>query len=152
MEEMMSTVVRALEGQALQVLSDTVTLKLRSADSQNAMAVMHIDLPAGSFVPPHSHGKEEEGYFVLSGELLMHLDGKEVPVAAGDFIHVPSGHLHGYRNPHAAPCRMLAWTVGGAMDQFFTDMHSEIRSMPDDLPKMPPILQKHGIHMPPPEQ
>ena len=147
----MSTVVRAGEGQTLQVLSDTVNLKLRSADSQNAMAVMHIDLPTGSFVPPHSHGKEEEGYFVIAGELMMHLDGQEVHVRAGDFIHVPSGNLHGYRNPFATPCRMLAWTVGGAMDQFFIDMHSEIRNMPDDLPRMPPILEKHGIFMPPPK-
>lgn len=147
----MTKVVRPDEGRKVRVLSDLVNIKLTAKESQNAMAVMTIDLPPQSFVPPHSHAVEEEGYFVLAGEMLMHLAGKEVVVSQGDFIHVPAGQMHGYRNPHATACKMLAWTIGGAIDEFFVEMGDKIRDLPQDLAHMPAILERHGVFMPPPE-
>lgn len=140
-------IVRNDEGRQVQVLSDKVCIKLASNESARQMTVVTVDLPAGGFVPPHTHAEEEEGYYVLAGAMTMQLGDESVEVGTGDFAYVPQGTIHGYRNASSLPCRFLAWTVGGAIDRFFVEMGETIREMPEDLPKMPAILEKYGIRM-----
>jgi uncharacterized cupin superfamily protein len=49
--------------------------------------VVHMILAAGkeSFVP-HSHEREEEWMYILSGSGTADIDGEEVAIAAGDFL------------------------------------------------------------------
>ena len=141
------TVLQSQVGQTLQVLSDRICIKLKSTASANRMAVMTVEVPPEGFVPPHTHDKEEESYFMLEGTMLMQLGSQELTIAPGDFVHVPAGTIHGYKNNSHQGVRFLAWSVGGAIDEFFTEMAETIREMPDDLPKMPAILEKYGIQM-----
>lgn len=141
------TVLHSQEGQHLQVLSDRLCIKLKSDDSPNRMAVMTVEVPPTGFVPPHTHAKEEECYLMLEGIMVMQLGSEELTIEPNDFVHVPVGTIHGYRNDSDRPIRFLAWSVGGAIDEFFTEMSEEIREMPDDLPKMPAILAKYGVQM-----
>jgi quercetin dioxygenase-like cupin family protein len=141
------TVLRSQAGQTLQVLSDRICLKLKSAASPNRMAVMTVEVPPGGFVPPHTHAQEEESYFMLEGTMVMQLGSQEWTIAPGDFVHVPAGTIHGYKNDSNQCVRFLAWSIGGAIDEFFTEMAEQVREIPDDLPKMPAILEKYGIQM-----
>lgn len=65
-------VTRRDEGQVLQVLGDRVTVKLPSGRSPHGMSIVDVVLPPGSGTPCVTHDKEEEVYFLLEGELLMH--------------------------------------------------------------------------------
>lgn len=141
------TVLRGQAGETLQVLSDRICLKLKASDSPHRMAVMTVEVPPTGSVPPHTHDKEEESYFMLAGTMVMQLGSQELTIETGDFVHVPAGTIHGYRNDTHQPVRFLAWSVGGAIDEFFTEMSEQIREMPNDLPKMPAILEKYGIQM-----
>lgn len=141
------TVLRNQTGQTLQVLSDRVCIKLKSAASPNRMAAMTVDVPPGGGVPPHTHTKEQESYFMLEGTMVMQLGSQELTIEPGDFVHVPAGTVHGYKNDSDRCVRFLAWSIGGAIDEFFTEMAEKVRVLPDDLPKMPAILEKYGIQM-----
>lgn len=141
------TVLRSQAGQTLQVLSDRVCIKLKSTASPNRMAVMTVDVPTGGFVPPHTHAKEEESYFMLAGTMIMQLGSQELTIEPGDFVHVPAGTIHGYKNESSQDVRFLAWSIGGAIDEFFSEMSETVRDLPDDLSKMPAILEKYGIQM-----
>ena len=140
-------IVRSEEGKQVQVLSDQVCIKLASSESSRSMSVFTVHLPPSGFVPPHTHAEEEEGYYVLAGSMTMHLGNEQFAMDTGDFVHVPEGAIHGYRNDGTEPCRFLAWTVGGPIDQFFIEMSDKIKNMPEDLPKMPEILSKFRIQM-----
>lgn len=139
------TLVRALEGQLLQVLNDRVCIKHPSQDSQNQMSVFTVEVPPGSFLPPHAHVQEEESYFMLKGSLEMKIGQEDVTLYPGDFVYVPSGMAHGYANKSEEPVLFLAWSVGGPIDHFFTEMAQEVRTLPDDLPIMGQILTKYGV-------
>lgn len=140
-------IVRSQEGRQVKVLSDDVCIKLASDESSRQMSVVTVDLPPGGFVPPHTHADEEEGYYVLDGEMKMFLGAELVELKAGDFVHVPEQTVHGYRNDSSRPCRFLAWTVGGPIDRFFIEMSENVREIPQDLPKMPDILARYRIRM-----
>lgn len=131
----------------IQVLSDQLRLLMRSTDSPFQMSAMVVDVPPGGAVPPHTHDKEEEGYFVLDGELALTIAGDTRTLAAGDFGHVPPRTAHGYANRGAAPVRFLAWTVGGPIDAFFEAMSQQVRQMPQDAAAMQEITSRYGVQM-----
>lgn len=140
-------IVRPSDSAPLRVLDDTLQLLLRFEDSPHGMAAMTVAVPPGSGVPPHRHGAEEEGYFVLEGELLLTLDGQEHRLRVGDFAHIPPGTLHGYRNLGSDVVRFLAWTVGGPIDRFFVEMSEQVHVMPDDAPAMMALAQRYGVEL-----
>lgn len=131
----------------IQVLSDQLRLLLRSSDSPSQMSAMVVDVPPGGFVPPHTHAKEEEGYFVLEGELALTIGEETCALGPGDFGHVPPRVLHAYANAGSKPVRFLAWTVGGPIDEFFVAMSQGVRQMPRDAGAMHEITQRFGVQM-----
>jgi quercetin dioxygenase-like cupin family protein len=140
-------IVRAFEGQPIQVLGEQIWIKHASQDSQSQMSVVVVEVPAGSSVPPHTHAQEEESYFMLKGSLVIRIDQETVTLQPGDFAYIPKGTAHGYENVAQDPAQFLAWSVGGAIDRFFVEMAEQVKTFPDDLAKMGQILAKYGVVM-----
>jgi quercetin dioxygenase-like cupin family protein len=63
---------------------------------------------------PHFHRTFTESFYVLAGNLRIY-DGRGwIDAAPGDFVHVPEGGLHGFRNESGAPATMLIHFAPGA--------------------------------------
>jgi mannose-6-phosphate isomerase-like protein (cupin superfamily) len=69
---------------------------------------------------PHFHRALAESFFVLTGQVRIY-DGEEwVTTGPGDFVHVPAGGLHGFRNVADAPASMLLhFTPGAPREGYF---------------------------------
>lgn len=137
--------VHAHEGTQLRVLGDLVSIKVPSARSLHRLAAVTVQVPPSSFVPVCRHRIEEECYFVIEGELTVMLDAEERVLKAGDMAHIPPGTPHGYRNASAAPARLLAFSVGGPIDQFFIELSEKVQAMPRDAAAMHALMQLYGI-------
>ncbi|WP_341675694.1 cupin domain-containing protein [Niveibacterium sp. SC-1] len=138
-------IIRKAEGHEVVVLRDRVNIKVASEQSPFGMSIVVVDVPPNSGTPCVAHAKEEEVYFILSGELFMHTPTERHTLRAGDMVHLPPGTPHGYRNPGDHDAQFLAWTVGGPMDKFFTNMAERVRALPDDLPQMVAVLEEFGV-------
>ena len=69
------------------------------------------------------HRVAEEYYYVLSGHGLAILDGREYPLAPGDFLRLPPGTTHGFVTGDE-PLEMLDIHTPGSRpdrDVFFAD-------------------------------
>jgi mannose-6-phosphate isomerase-like protein (cupin superfamily) len=70
--------------------------------------------PEASGPLPHFHRTISESFLILSGTMRIH-DGRGwVDTHPGDFIHVPQGGIHGFRNESGAPASMLLHFAPGA--------------------------------------
>lgn len=138
-------VTRREEGQVLQVLGDRVTVKLPSSRSPHGMSIVDVVVPPGSGTPCVTHDQEEEVYFLVEGELLMHTPTEHHHLHPGDLVHLPPLTPHGYRNPGQQPARFLAWTIGGPMDQFFARIAQDVQELPRDLPRMQAAMDAFGV-------
>ncbi|RZL38884.1 MAG: cupin domain-containing protein [Pedobacter sp.] len=49
--------------------------------------------------PPHIHSNEDEIIYIVSGEFIVYLDGKDIPLKTGDTAFIPRGTLHTVINP-----------------------------------------------------
>ena len=69
---------------------------------------------------PHFHRTMSESFFVLSGIVRLHTGGGWIDAAPGDFVHVPPGGIHGFRNESGAPASLLIlFTPGAPREPYF---------------------------------
>ncbi|MGH9891065.1 MAG: cupin domain-containing protein [bacterium] len=62
----------------------------------------------------HSHHREEEWIYILSGQAIAEIDGAEYEVGPGDFMAFPTPSVaHHLRNP--CPLTMLSSGPGGEL-------------------------------------
>jgi mannose-6-phosphate isomerase-like protein (cupin superfamily) len=62
----------------------------------------------------HFHRTFSESFFVLSGSVQLYDGSDWVDGRAGDFLHVPEGGLHGFRNESGEPASLLILFAPGA--------------------------------------
>ncbi len=92
--------------------SEIIGTRLSTLVGLSRTGVSLVRIPAGkeSFVY-HSHQREEEWIYVISGRGVAEIDDEEFEVAAGDFVGFPTPSVaHHLRNPYD---ENLVYLVGG---------------------------------------
>lgn len=70
--------------------------------------------PEPSGPGPHFHRSISESFFVLTGTVKIFDGARWIDSAPGDFVHVPAGGIHGFRNESGEPASMLLHFAPGA--------------------------------------
>jgi mannose-6-phosphate isomerase-like protein (cupin superfamily) len=85
------------------------------ASTNGQFGLYRWDMAAAPSGPgPHFHRTISESFYVLSGTIRL-FDGTDwIDGHAGDFLFVPEGGLHGFRNESGAPAAMLILFAPGA--------------------------------------
>lgn len=87
--------------------------------------------PAGGGPGPHYHRTMSEAFFVLSGRVRLH-DGREwVDGHQGDFLYVPPGGIHGFRNEVDEPASMLMLFAPGAPREAYFEGFAQLADLTD---------------------
>lgn len=139
------SIVRAAEGETLNVLGVAVRFLCRAEDTHHAWSLMEHVIPANAGPPLHQH-PWDEAYFVIAGEVEFQIGERRDRVRAGDFIYAPSGTMHAFHGVSQVPARMLIFDVPAHAEAFFRELHSEVTEVPCDLLKLPAIGARHGLH------
>ncbi len=63
---------------------------------------------------PHFHRTMSESFFVLDGVVDIYDGRRWVPCTSGDYVYVPAGGLHGFKNRSGNPASMLLLFSPGA--------------------------------------
>lgn len=80
-----------------------------------------IDVPAGHMPPLHVHHAEDEGFYVIHGEVTVFLPGHEIRCGPGDFAWAPRGVPHAYRVGDR-PARWLVLSTPSGFERFVADV------------------------------
>ncbi|WP_249039672.1 quercetin 2,3-dioxygenase [Archangium gephyra] len=74
--------------------------------------------PAGEMIPAHFHEKHTETFFCLDGSMNMRVNGEQLTLAPGDFVHAPARTIHAYQlKSHYT--RMVGLLTPGLFEPFF---------------------------------
>ncbi len=93
-----------------------LTAKLEFGQSPD-FAVFEGPLPPESVgPPPHIHRSDDEAFYVLDGSVQFISDAAPQVCAAGSFVFVPRGTVHGFANPATAPATVLVVTSPRAIE------------------------------------
>jgi quercetin dioxygenase-like cupin family protein len=82
---------------------------------------------------PHFHRTFSEAFYVLDGTVGLYDGSGWVDAVVGDFLYVPEGGIHAFRNDGDAVAKMLIlFAPGIARERFFTEIaeiHASGRSL-----------------------
>ena len=67
-----------------------------------------VRLEAGEDFRAHYHNVMEENFYILEGEVVIVVDGKENLLSVGDMIHIEPGEIHYLINRADVPVLMVA--------------------------------------------
>jgi mannose-6-phosphate isomerase-like protein (cupin superfamily) len=82
--------------------------------------------PAGG-AGPHFHRTFSESFYVLAGTVQVYDGTRWVDSSAGDFLYVPEGGVHGFRNDQAASMLIL-FAPGPPRERYFEELAEIIES------------------------
>ena len=139
------SIVHRGEGEVLNVLGVAVRFLCRAENTHQAWSLMETEIPENAGPPPHHH-PWDEAYFVTAGEVEFQLEGRIERMQAGDFIYAPGGTVHAFHGVSSPPARMLIFDAPAHAEAFFKDVSREVTELPRDLPKVPEIGDRHGLH------
>ena len=70
--------------------------------------------PEPSGPAAHFHRSISESFYTLSGTVRIYDGRRWIDTVPGDFVHVPAGGVHAFRNESGAPASMLLHFAPGA--------------------------------------
>jgi len=71
------------------------------------LSVIEEFMPPGAAEIRHYHERAQQFFYILSGEVLMEVEGETTLIKAGSGIRIRPGAKHQVRNPSSSPVRVL---------------------------------------------
>jgi quercetin dioxygenase-like cupin family protein len=111
--------VPAGQGATTWFSGDTYTIKASGESTDGSLGLVEATVPPGGGPIAHAHTRTDEAFYVLSGELEI-LDGARTFVArTGDFVFIPRGIRHRFKNTGVHGVRMLFMFTPGGEESVF---------------------------------
>lgn len=110
------------EGRTIGVVGDIFRLLATGEDTDGRYAVMEAIVPPGGGPPPHIHSREEEGFYILEGEITFQLGEERFVAEAGTFANMPVGSLHSFKNESGKPAKMLISVAPAGLEKMFLEV------------------------------
>lgn len=101
------------EGEDLWVLGGLYTYKAVGSENGDAYTMIEVQGP-GIATPHHIHEREEEGFYVVGGEVTLIIGEESINAGPGTFAFVPRGTPHGFRLESRDAKLLLLLTPGAA--------------------------------------
>ena len=85
----------------------------------------HATFPVETFVPPHTHTKQDEYIFVIDGRIDLLIDGRRTSAGTGDLVRMPRGIPHAFFNNSGEPVTALFWAApAGRLAELYPRLHN----------------------------
>lgn len=78
--------------------------------------------PPGGGPPPHVHSREEEGFYILEGEITFQVGENRILATAGMFANIPVGTPHSFKNESCNPAKILISVAPAGLEQMLFEI------------------------------
>ena len=110
------------QGRTIAVVGDVYRFLATGEDTNGKYALWEALVPPGGGPPPHVHSREEEGFYILEGEITFTINGERVVATAGTFANMPVGTPHSFKNESDKPARMLISVAPAGLEKMFFEV------------------------------
>lgn len=110
------------QGRTIAVVGDVYRFLATGAQTDGKYALFEALVPPGGGPPPHVHSREEEGFYVLEGEITFTVNGRKILAPAGTFANMPIGTPHCFKNESSQPAKMLISVAPAGLEEMFFEV------------------------------
>src|SRR5260370_35739228 len=86
-----------------------MSVKATGNETGGAFSLLEANEPPGFGPPLHIHHDAAEAFYVLEGEYIVFLEGREISCPTGSFIFIPFGMPHGFRVSNLASRKLTVY-------------------------------------------
>lgn len=148
------------EGRTVGVVGDVYRFLATGEETNGKYALWEAIVPPGGGPPPHVHSREEEGFFVLEGEVSITVDGRHFTGRPGTFVNLPVGTLHSFGNTTDKPAKMLISVAPAGLEKMFFEVGQPLPAgattspppAPAEIEKLLAIAAKYGVEIHAPQR
>jgi quercetin dioxygenase-like cupin family protein len=124
------------------------TMKASAAETAGAFTLFEDSMVRGKATPLHLHPNEDETFYVLEGELLVHVDGEEHRLGPLGTAVVPRGVPHAFLVT-SETARVLCLQTPGSGEGFYREVSEPVGSdadpaRPPDFDRLRAAAASHG--------
>ena len=134
------------EGEARWWFGALAEIKATAADTGGQMTIVEVTEHPGAEAPLHVHHRDDEGFWILEGEVTFEVGDKAIEASAGDYVfaprHIPHRFTVGDRG-----CRMLFILVPGGIEDVIraTSEPAPSRTLPPAPHEEPTVEEIEGL-------
>jgi quercetin dioxygenase-like cupin family protein len=150
-------VVRDDEGEARWWFGALAEIKATAADTGGQMTIVEVTEPPGAEAPLHVHHRDDEGFWILEGEVTFEVGGETIEASAGDYVFGPRDTPHRFTVGDRG-CRMLFILVPGGIEDVIraTREPAASRTLPpphdqeptaEEIEGLKAIVKEHGYEL-----
>jgi hypothetical protein len=123
-----------------------MAVKATAEETDGAFTLLEAAEPPDFGPPLHVHHGIAEAFYVLEGEYIIFLDGKEFRCPAGSFIFIPGETPHGFVVGKAAS-RKLNLYLPASMVGYFDDLSDAMKMGAADSEELSKIASRHFLEV-----
>ena len=142
-------------GRTIGIVGDVYRFLATGDETGGRYAMWEALVPPGGGPPPHVHSREQEGFFVLEGEMSFFAEEKRIVATAGMFVNMPPGTAHSFKNESSQPARMLITVAPAGLEQMFFEVGVPLAegatTVPpptkDEIEKLLSLAPRYGVEI-----
>ena len=142
------------EGEARWWFGGLAEIKATAADTGGLMTIVEVTEPPGLEAPLHVHHRDDEGFWILEGDVVFEVGDETIHASAGDYVFGPRDIPHRFTVGEAG-CRMLFILVPGGIEDLImaTSEPAASRSLPPppeeepDIEQLKEVIAAHGYEL-----
>jgi quercetin dioxygenase-like cupin family protein len=143
------------EGRTIAVVGDVYRFLATGEDTNEKYAQWEAIVPPGGGPPPHVHSREEEGFYVIDGEITLTIGDKRLVARAGMFANMPVGTPHSFKNESSKPAKMLISIAPAGLEKMFFEFgvplpEGSTTTLPptkEEIKKLLAVAPSYGIEI-----
>src|SRR5450755_2948194 len=150
-----ATIRNAGEGRTIAVVGDVYRFLATGEDTNGKYALWEAVVPPGGGPPPHVHSREEEGFYILEGEITVQIGEERIVATTGMFANMPVGTPHSFKNETDRLARMLISVAPAGLEQMFFEVGQPVPAgattgpppTKEEIEKMLAVAPRYGIEI-----
>ena len=107
------------EGKTVMLFGVRFDYKVVTADSGGSLALLEVEIPAGTLVKPHTHSREDEFSLVLVGTVGVRVGDRVLEASQGSYLVKPRGIPHAMWNAGSIPARVVEMLSPAGLETYF---------------------------------
>ena len=143
------------QGRTIAVVGDVYRFLATGDDTNGKYALWEAIVPPGGGPPPHVHSREEEGFYILEGEITFHIGEDRIVATAGMFANMPVGTPHSFRNESSTLAKMLISVAPAGLEQMFFEVGVPVAQgattaappAKDEIERLLTIAPRYGVEI-----
>jgi uncharacterized RmlC-like cupin family protein len=101
------------------------------------------------------HSREEEGFYVIEGEITIHIGEQRIVATAGTFANMPVGTPHSFKNESNSTAKMLILVAPAGLERMFIECGMPVAQgattaappTKEEIEKLLAVAPKYGIEI-----